>query len=230
MPFYPIFLDITNKPCLVVGGGKVAERKVLSLLKAGADVTIISPGLTTELKDLVKKKKIRHVPKRYRPGDLAGYIKGAFLVISATNSEKINKKIHAEAEKTGKLVNVVDSPGLCNFIVPSVVERGNLKIAISTSGRFPMLAKTLRGNLEWSIPGEYETFVDILGAVRDKLLKEGVRYDKMIEIYQTLLSSLRLDWIKENSRHKINVLLKELLGKGYTLSKLGVKLKGKKAP
>jgi precorrin-2 dehydrogenase/sirohydrochlorin ferrochelatase len=226
MPYYPIFLDITHKPCLVVGGGKVAERKVLSLLKAGADVTVISPGLTNELKNLVKKKKIRHVPKRYRPGDL----ERAFLVISATNSEKINKKIHAEAEKTGKLVNVVDSPGLCNFIVPSVVERGNLKIAISTSGRFPMLAKTLRGNLEWSIPEEYETFVEILGAVRDKLLKEGVRYDKMIEIYETLLSSLPLDWIKENSRHKINMLLKELLGKGYTLSKLGVKLKGKKAP
>jgi precorrin-2 dehydrogenase/sirohydrochlorin ferrochelatase len=225
MSFYPIFLDIKNRPCLVVGGGEVAERKVESLLKAGAKVTVISPGLTKELKTLAKAKKIRHIPKRYRPGDLTD----AFLVISATDSGEINKKVHAEAEKTGKLVNVVDAPGLCNFIVPSVVERGALKIAISTSGRFPMLAKTLRGNLEWSLPEEYATFVEILGAVRDKLLKEAVRYDKMIEIYEALLSSSLLDWIREDSRYKINVLLKGLLGKNYTLSKLGVRLKAKKA-
>lgn len=230
MSFYPIFLDIALKPCLVVGGGKVAARKVKGLLKAGADVTVLSPALTEELKELARKKKIRHIAKRYS----SGCLEGAFLVISATDSKETNKKVHAEAERTGKLVNVVDTPGLCNFISPSVVERGALKIAISTSGRFPMLAKTLRGNLEWSIPAEYETFVEILGAVRDKLLKEGVKHDKMIEIYEMLLNSTLLGWIKEGSNRKINALLKDALGPGFTLSRLGVRLlkplNGKKGP
>jgi siroheme synthase-like protein len=83
----------------------------------------------------------------------------------------------------------VDAPALCNFITPSVLERGALKIAISTSGRFPLLAKTMRGNLEWSIPEEYAALVELLGAVRDKLLKEGVKHDKMIEIYETIQRS-----------------------------------------
>jgi precorrin-2 dehydrogenase/sirohydrochlorin ferrochelatase len=226
MPFYPIFLDIEKKPCLVIGGGTVAERKINGLLKAGAKVTVISPTLTKELKELARKKKIRHVPKRYRPGDLAD----AFLVISATDSKQVNRKIHQEAENAGRLVNVVDTPALCNFITPSVIERGALKIAISTSGRFPLLAKTLRGNLEWSIPEDYSTLVELLGAVRDKLLKEGVKHDKMIEIYETLMDSPMLTWIKAGSSRRINALLKEVLGADSTLARLGVRLKRKKAP
>ncbi|MEE9614509.1 MAG: bifunctional precorrin-2 dehydrogenase/sirohydrochlorin ferrochelatase [Thermodesulfobacteriota bacterium] len=223
MPYYPIFLDIEKKTCLVVGGGAVAERKVLSLLFSGARVAVISPQLTKKLKSLVKTGKIRHTARRYCVGD----IEGAFLVVSATDSEEINKAVSKEARKAGTLLNVVDRPELCNFIVPSVVERGSLLVAISTSGKSPYLAKALRKTLERSIPPEMAVFVELMGAVRRKLLKENAKNDKKDRIYEALLNSPLLEWIKKGDRAAINRFLKKTVGEegeGYTLSKLKVKL------
>ncbi len=224
MAYYPVFLDIAGRPCLVVGGGKVAERKVRSLLSAGADVTVLSPRLTEGLKRLVSKKdedRVRHIPRRYSPGDLEGY----FLVISATNSKETNRQVYEDAEDFNVLLNVVDHPEACNFIVPSVVERGELKVAISTSGKSPFLAKTLRNALENALPQELVTFVEILGAVRNKLLKEGAKSDKKTRIYRTLVDSPMLEWIAGGSAARINRFLREILGNEYTLSKLGIRLK-----
>ncbi len=224
MAYYPVFLDIAGRPCLVVGGGKVAERKVRSLLSAGADVTVLSPRLTEGLKRLVSKKgadRVRHIPRRYSPGDLEGY----FLVISATNSKETNRQVYEDAEDFNVLLNVVDHPDACNFIVPSVVERGELKVAISTSGKSPFLAKTLRNALENALPQELVTFVEILGAVRNKLLKEGAKSDKKTRIYRTLVDSPMLEWIAGGSAARINRFLREVLGNEYTLSKLGIRLK-----
>jgi precorrin-2 dehydrogenase/sirohydrochlorin ferrochelatase len=228
MQYYPIFLDIRKKPCLVIGGGKVAERKIKGLLKAGARVTVMSPVVTKEIKALAKAKKLRHEPQSLTSRDktkLAALIDKAFLVISATNSEKVNKRVVDEARRAGKPVNVVDSPKLCSFIAPSVVERGPLLIALSTSGRFPMLAKTLGQNLDENLPAEYGDFVEILGAARDKLLKEGAKSDKIKDVCLAMLHPHLLQWTREGSRQKINMFLKGLLGEGYTLSKLKVRLK-----
>ncbi|MBI5598421.1 MAG: bifunctional precorrin-2 dehydrogenase/sirohydrochlorin ferrochelatase [Deltaproteobacteria bacterium] len=219
--FYPIFLDIKDRPCVVIGGGKVAERKALSLLSAGARVTVISPRITRGLKSLVRVKKIRYIPRGYITGDL----EGQWLAISAAGSKEVNRAIRAEVRRLKILLNVADNPDLCNFIVPSLVERGSLKIAVSTSGKSPYMSKTIRQLLEKSLPEELGAFIEILGAVRNKLLKERAKNDKKLRIYACFLNSPMLLWIREGSTGKVNRFLKENLGKGYSLSNLGIKLK-----
>lgn len=169
--YYPVFLNLRGKGCIVVGGGRVAERKVLSLLKAGADITVISPELTKRLKEESLKrsaslsKKIKHIPRKYKKGDL----KNAFLVIAATDSNKINRRVSEEAPY---LVNVVDMPSLCNFISPSLVKRGPLTIAISTSGVSPSTAKAVRKELEKLYGAEFGKRLASLKKIRAKAMAE----------------------------------------------------------
>lgn len=165
LSYYPVFLNLKNKGCVVVGGGKVAERKVLSLLKSGAEVTVISPELTKRLKKESLSERIKHIPHRYKKGDL----KNAFLVIAATDSNEINEKVSEDAPH---LINVVDLPSLCNFIVPSVVKRGSLTIAISTSGVSPSMAKTIRKELEKLYGPEFARYLNSLKKIRIKAMAE----------------------------------------------------------
>ncbi|MBI1912057.1 MAG: bifunctional precorrin-2 dehydrogenase/sirohydrochlorin ferrochelatase [Deltaproteobacteria bacterium] len=223
MRYYPVFLDIKGKPCVIVGGGEVAERKALSLLSAGASVKVISPNATKTLNTLVKEGSIERLRRKYKKGDL----NGAVLAISASDSKEVNKAVYEEAQEARIPVNVVDDPAHCGFIVPSVVQRGGLTIAISTGGRSPLLAKTIRQELEKSYGEEYETFVEVLGAVRKKLLKSGVNRVKKERVIKDLIASPMPGWIKENADREINSFLKGLLGQGYSLSSLGVKLKDK---
>jgi len=223
MPYYPVFLDIKGRLCLVIGGGNVAERKVSALIFAGAKVTVISPTLTKGLKKFVfqsKNKKIRHIPRRYIPGD----IKGFFLAISATGSKKVNKMVYEDSRNLKILLNVADNPGLCDFVVPSVVKRGSLQIAISTGGKSPYLSKSFKALFEEIFPEELAVFTEILGAVRSKLLKKGAKNVKKLSIYNSFLNSSMLEWIREGSVINIDGFLKGLLGKGYTLEKLCIKL------
>lgn len=220
MGYYPVFVDIGSRPCTVVGGGAVAERKVKSLLSAGARVTVISPRLTRGLVELRKAGEIAHVKRGYEKGDL----KGAFLVISASNSRRVNSSVYDEADREGTLVNVVDDPPRCNFIVPSVVNRGDLRVAISTSGRAPGLSKRMRKELEAYLGPEYGTYLEIVGAVRKKLLKNRAKSDKKERVIKTLTAAPLPGLIRTNSRREINRILKDALGPGWTLSRLGVKL------
>lgn len=213
MRYYPIFLDIKGKSCIVIGGGKVAKRKVLSLLDAGAKVLVISPQITPALKELVSKKKISCSPKAYASGDLKGF----FLAYSATDNPEVNKKVFQEAKKEGILLNVVDVPELCNFIVPSVVERGDLLIAISTSGKSPAMAKKIRRQLEKEFGKEYAVFLDIMGKVRDKVLKRGWESDKNKRIFEKLVNSNMLEWIRHGKKKEINRFIKEALKTVYDL-------------
>ena len=137
MKYYPAFLDLNNRKVVVVGGGRVSERKVRSLLKAGAVVEVVSPTVTTGLKKLNDQGKIRHKKKRYAKGDL----RGAFVVIAGTSSGAVNEKIAQDSEC---LVNIIDIPADGNFIVPSLIRRGNLTIAISTGGASPAISKAVR--------------------------------------------------------------------------------------
>ena len=223
MRFYPAFIDIRGRRCVVVGGGRVAERKVLALLEYGADVVVISPTLTGGLKELKKKGLIEHTNRRYRDGDL----RDAFMVISATNSPETNQRISHEAEREGLLVNVVDRPGLCNFIVPSVIRRGDVTIAISTSGRSPYTARWLRERLEVLLPEEFAKVVEIVGAVR-MMLKERPNDDNKLRIFKSLLESPLPEYIRRGDRRAINALLKEVTGTNITLSKLGIKIEERK--
>lgn len=164
---YPVFLTLKGKKCLVVGGGKVAERKVKTLLKCQAQVNVLSPELSANLRELVQKNRLKHIPRKYRPGDLKGFS----LVFAATDDAEVNRKIFKEAKKRNLWLNVVDQPQLCTFQVPSIFERGDLKIAISTNGKSPALAKRLRKELEKSLGKEYATLLKFLGSLRAKLKK-----------------------------------------------------------
>lgn len=160
--YYPVFLDLRGRLAVVVGGGSVAERKIETLIEYGADVTCIAPLVTPGLDALVAQGLITHEERGYVRGDLAG----AFLVVCATDSTEVNRAVYQEAEGQGCLVNVVDVPELCNFIVPSIVKRGPLQIAISTGGAAPVVAKRMRKELERTYGEEWECYVRLLGQVR----------------------------------------------------------------
>ncbi|MEK7773862.1 MAG: bifunctional precorrin-2 dehydrogenase/sirohydrochlorin ferrochelatase [Deltaproteobacteria bacterium] len=221
MRYYPIFADIKGRPCVVVGGGEVALRKAEGLISAGASVTVISPKLTAGLNKLVRAKKVLHIKRGYMRGDLAG----AFLAISASDSRGVNKAVYAEASSLDILVNAADDPHRCNFIMPSVLRRGSLTIAVSTSGKSPLFAGTLREELEKVIGKEYEAFIEILGAARKKLLKNGVKNDKKESAIKAFVNSPIPLWIKLGDVKEINRFLQRHLGKGNTLSRLGVKIR-----
>ncbi len=165
MKYYPVFLDLKGRRAVVVGGGRVAERKVAALLAAGAAVTVVSPTLTERLRKEVTLRTIRHVPRGFKKNDL----EGAFLTIAATDSPEINREVAALAPA---LVNVVDVPTECNFIAPSVVARGDLTIAISTGGTSPALAKTVRKELEGIYGNEVSGYLRFLRGIRTRALSE----------------------------------------------------------
>lgn len=166
--YFPIFLDLTGRRCVIVGGGRVAERKCTALIKTGAKVMVISPQITKRLTDYREKGLIRHIQRGYRRSD----IRPAFIVIAATDSEETNKRIANDGLAADKLLNVVDTPSLCNFIVPSVVKRGLLTIAISTGGASPALAKEIRKHLRRMYGPEYSRHLKYLRGVRSKAMKE----------------------------------------------------------
>jgi len=218
--YYPIFMDIKGKPCVVIGGGRVAERKVLSLLNAGAKVCVVSPRLTDGIKKLVRERRVKVIKRAYKQGD----IDSAFLAYSATDKREINREIFKEAKGKGILLNVVDVPDMCNFIVPSVVERGDLLIAISTSGKSPALAKRIRKRLGKEFGEEYAVFVKVMGCIRRGLLKKGMESHKNKKIFEKLVNSSLMDLIKQKNRKAIDTLLKKAVGKEFTLAKMKIKL------
>ncbi len=165
-PYYPVFLDLRGRLAVVVGGGSVAERKIATLLEYGADVMCIAPLATPGIDALVAQGLITHEERGYVRGDLAG----AFIVVCATDSTEVNRAVYQEAEGQGCLVNVVDVPELCSFIVPSIVKRGPLQIAISTGGAAPVVAKQMRRELEEHYGEEWECYVRLLGKVRCLIL------------------------------------------------------------
>ncbi|TAN43078.1 MAG: bifunctional precorrin-2 dehydrogenase/sirohydrochlorin ferrochelatase [Nitrospirae bacterium] len=163
--YYPAFINLKGKECVVVGGGRVAERKIAQLIKAGGLVKVISPAITEGLKKQKTKRKIVHIERKYRKGDL----KGAFLVVAATSDGKINQAVSQDAES---LVNVVDQPALANFIVPSLISRGPLTIAVSTAGASPALARAIREELESSYPADVGQFLRFIKKMREAALKD----------------------------------------------------------
>lgn len=161
---YPMMADLTGKRCLVVGGGAVAERKVALLVKCGARVDVVSPKVTARLRALGSSRRIRLRRRPVQAADLAG----AFLVVVATDDPRVNREVAERVHSTGGLVNVADDPAACSFLVPSVIRRGDLTVAISTGGSSPALAKKLRQRLEQTVGPEYEAFVAALRQLRER--------------------------------------------------------------
>ena len=164
MDYFPVFLDIRNRPCLVVGGGEVATRKAGLLLKSGARVTLVAPALCDSAGQLVERGEVLHVPARFSPGHLRGMV----LVIAATDDAAVNEEVSVAANALHLPVNVVDSPQLCSFIVPSIVDRSPVVVAIGSSGKAPVLARMLRTRLEGLIPQAYGKLAALAGAFREQ--------------------------------------------------------------
>jgi precorrin-2 dehydrogenase/sirohydrochlorin ferrochelatase len=220
MKYYPINLDIKDKRCLVIGGGQVAERKVENLLSAGAKVVVVSSRLTPKLSRLSGEGLIENIARDYRKGDF----KGAVLAFGATNDPRVNSRILQEAREKGVLLNAVDDPQNCDFTVPSLVIRGDLLISISTGGKSPALSQKIRKELEKSFGKEYETFLNLLSAVRERLLKTGSNSKQNKAKFAKLVNSNLLELIRERRIKPIDKLLQDILGKGYRLDELNLSL------
>lgn len=165
MDFLPVFLDIRNKTCLVIGGGEVAARKVSVLLQAGAHVTVVSTELIEALKDMRDQAKIQYIAEPFHPK----FLDNTTLVIAATNDFSTNQLVSSSAQMRNIAVNVVDHPALCTFIMPSVIDRSPLLIAISSSGQSPVLARLLRAQLQTWIPSAYGRLAQIAGKFRSQV-------------------------------------------------------------
>lgn len=216
MRYYPIYLDIKNRHCLVVGGGSVGTRKVMTLLECGAAVAVVSPAITRQLRELANNDVITLTQRPFQNSDL----KGNFLVIGATDDRELNLQIHAEAERLGLLCNIADHPDASNFILPSIVSRGDLSIAISTSGNSPALAKKLRKNLEKQFGDEYATFLTLMGNVRKKLLAQNHEPEGHKKLFEQLINTEIIKKIKNHEEEDINKTLLEILGDGYVYEEL----------
>jgi len=208
MKYYPVYLHLSERPCAVIGGGQVAERKAISLLEAGAQVTIISPSLTPKLNELSLSGKISHRKKEFDENDLSE----VFLVIAATNSAKVNTSVAEACRKRHVLVNVAVPPEKSSFIVPSVVERGDLLIAVSTSGASPALSKKIRQELELTYGAEYGLFLDKLAAMRRRVLEEVSDEARRREIFQAFVDSDVLELLKQGKTHEAERRMAEIAG------------------
>jgi len=204
--YYPLFLNLSKKRAVVIGGGKVAERKIFPLLRTGAHITVISPEITKKIGSAKQKKTIRHIARQYRSGD----IKDAFLVIAATDSPVFNEQVSRDARC---LVNVVDTPHLCNFIVPSTMIRGPLNIAVSTSGISPALSRLIRKELEKAYGCEFSQYLQSLRKIRQDAMEMIPDKRKRTEFLKCIASEKMIRKLRGKGLQEIKKTAEDLLKK-----------------
>lgn len=172
MGYYPMCLDMAGRPCLVVGGGLVAERKVSGLLEVGARLTVVSPAVTAQLDDWAREGRIRLVRRAYQASDLAGQS----LAFVATDDGVVNAEVARDARAAGVLINAADDPAHCDFILPAVLRRGELTVTVSTGGASPALSRMVRDELDAYLAREdYAALVSVTADARCTLRAQGVR-------------------------------------------------------
>lgn len=190
---YPITLvDLAHTPCVVIGGGEVAARKVAALREAGARPIVISPALCPALRRQAEEGHVEAIQRHYEVGDLAG----VRLVIAATDDPLTNEAVWREAQDLGCLVNVVDDPSRCNFYVPATVRRGPLTLAISTSGNSPLLARRIRKKLEEHFDAAYQPYLELLGELRPQIQEKVSEPGQRKALWEFLLDSEVLDLLR----------------------------------
>jgi len=184
MSLFPMFAKLDGRHVVIVGGGEIAAAKLDALLQAGAKVTVVSPAVNSQVSSLVKEGKIEWREKEFAPEDLYG----AFLVIAATSVPSVNESVYRASDASGLLCNAVDDIENCHFYYGSVVQRGDLQIAISTNGKSPALAQRLRKELEAQFGPEYESWIEWLGAAREVLRASGAAPAQKKEMLHNLAS------------------------------------------
>jgi precorrin-2 dehydrogenase/sirohydrochlorin ferrochelatase len=206
--YYPLCLNISGKRCVVIGGGNVAERKVERLLACGARVEVVGKALTPVLAAWKREGRIIHHEADYEDSCL----NGASLVIGATDEESVNGRIAKDARDRGIPVNIVDDPVRCDFILPSVVERGDLMIAVSTGGKSPALAKKLREDLEEAYGPEYAVLLEILGELRGRVIAAGRSSAENRKCFEAVIRSEILDDVRRKDWAKVKETIRRVTG------------------
>jgi len=181
--FFPVFLDLENRDCLVVGGGRIAARKVALLLRAGAAVQVVAPQLCDEIAGLATDGRIVHLRREFADADIEGKV----LVIAATDGEAVNRRVSELATARNIPVNVVDQPELCSFIVPSVIDRSPVQVAVSTGGSSPVLARLLRARLESYIPAAYGRLARLVESFRERVKQRFSRVEQRRQFWENAL-------------------------------------------
>jgi precorrin-2 dehydrogenase/sirohydrochlorin ferrochelatase len=214
MNYYPICLDVSKKRCVVIGGGQVAARKVERLLDCGADVVVVSRALAPELADWTAEGRIVHRESEYD----AACLDGAFLVIGATDREDVNAAVSRDARARGLLVNIVDAPAHCNFILPSLHQQGDLVIAVSTGGKSPALARKMREEFARLYGWEYGVLVEILGELRERIMARGRPPDENKQRFDAVVGSDVLEAIRRRDAEAVRRLILRLTGEDLPVS------------
>lgn len=215
MKYYPIFLDIKGRNCLVVGGGPVGARKAATLADCGANVIVVSERISPEFEQLAAAS-VSLKQKKYEKED----VQGMFLVFAATNNKALNQRIQKHAAMRNIICNVADAPDVSDFLLPSLVNRGDLIVAVSTCGSSPAMAKKIRQDLEKILGPEYEQLLVLMGNIRKKLLSKGYAPDEHKKIFNTLIEKGMLELIRNRDEININSVLHDVLGKKYSYQDL----------
>jgi precorrin-2 dehydrogenase/sirohydrochlorin ferrochelatase len=197
-PWYPIFIDVEDHDVVIIGGGEVCARKAETMMRYGARVTIVSPQFTDEIESWGRDGKLALRRKRYESGDLDG----ASIVIASTDDTRVNEQVAADARARKVPVNVVDVTPLCEFIVPAIIEKGSVTIAVSTGGKSPALARTLKEDLQRQIGPEYAEVNDLLGTLRDGAKKVLPTDADRKRFFDSLIAAGILDMIREGRREE----------------------------
>lgn len=205
--YYPVMLDVRARPVIVVGGDRIAAEKAAALVASGAQVSVLSPEFGAEMLALAERGDVTLRARSYEPGDLAG----AFVVVAATTDPQLIESIWQETQRSGQPVNIVDVPRYCTFILPSVLRRGKLTVAVSTEGASPSLAKRIRRQLEESFPPAYEDYIDLAAQARVHLRQQGIAYNTRDEFFRDFMAAPILDALSAGERARALALTVELL-------------------
>jgi len=202
-------LDVRNRPAIVIGGDSIAAEKAASLSASGARVRVMNSEFCPELLEMAEHGTIKLHQKAYEPGDLAG----AFVVVAAaTHDAQLAEAIWNETQERGQLVNIVDVPARCNFIVPSILRRGQLTIAVSTEGASPSLSKRIRQRLEGLFPAAYDTYMQLAVVARTHLRQHGISYAQRDDFFGEFFNSDILTLLAEDNASQALAITVELLG------------------
>ncbi len=207
MRYYPVYLDLQNRAVLVVGGGVIAEGKALQLIEAGAQVKVVSPDLTPRLAELAAAGAITYRQGKFAPDDL----RGAVLVISATNDQQVNEQVAQLAAAAGQLYNVVDQPALCSFITPALVTRGRLQISVSSAGGSPSVAQRVKREIADLIGDEYGELLEVAAEMRAEAKRLIPDFDQRRQVLHAFVESDALALLRAGKREEARALAFALL-------------------
>ena len=205
-PYYPIFIDVEDHDVVIVGGGEVCARKAETMMRYGARVTVVSPEFTPEIEAWGHDGKLALRRKRYESGDL----EGASIVIASTDDTKVNEQVAADARARKLPVNIVDVTPLCEFIVPAIIEKGSVTIAVSTGGKSPALARTLKEDLIRAVGPEYAEVNDLLGSLRDSAKQVLPTDADRKRFFDSLIAAGILDMIRDGRRDEAYETVKRM--------------------